>query len=325
MIKHFVVFSLFACLSVQELPADQTYQRKQDGFEVLGLRNDYWSVEVVPDLGGKLISLADQVSGREWLWSREEDRHLLEAEQFGHGNLIGADELFPNLIAEEWDDRQLPGHGELWSSKTKWDCAALQQGVIRTEVSLESMPIDYKRELSLDGREITIEITVTNTSGKALPFLWAWHPLFNIEAGDEFLISSPPAEFRVMGAPGLPDLGAGDTLSWPGEAQGVDLSTLSLGDVPKAGIKLYSDAPGDSQVTLNNTQTGAGLTLVSDTDSLPYMAIWLSRGVWGNAHHLAIEPTNLSGESLETAVPASYLGPNEQRAWRLKLVNISED
>ncbi|WPJ95856.1 hypothetical protein SH580_20785 [Coraliomargarita algicola] len=323
-----IVVCLQVCLAIGALRAEEAYSRQQDGFEVLGARNEYWAIEVVPDLGGKVISLQDQVSRREWLWSRLEDRSLMKDLRFGFGNLMGADELLPNLKPETRQGHALPDHGEVWSSSVDWDADLLENsGTLKTYLDLKVLPIRYMREISLDGAMLRMRFIVENLSDKKIPFLWAWHPIITVEEGDTMYMDTVPPKFRVVGYPGLRQVSIGDVITWPGLEAGVDLSQLSFPEIPKAGIKVYSDSPSDGRILLSNTFTGSALTVEYDLGYLPYLAIWLSRGVWGNAHHLILEPTNRSSEYLsddtEKLKSSGWLLPHERREWEIRLTNHS--
>lgn len=310
--------------------AQEPYERWQDGYRVLGLENPYWKVEAVPELGGKVVSLQDRLTRREWLWSRDAERSLHapdDARGFGAGNLIGADELLPTLAATVWQGRELPQHGELWLRPASLDAGAWTEGIIRTEVALVSLPLHYRRELSLEGRRVRMDFRLENTGDEPVPYLWAWHPLLTIVSGDRLSPAWEEDSLRVTTAPGLPQLTAGETITWPGTDAGVDLSQLDLGDVPKAGIKLFGRSTVGS-LSLVNDETGTALSVSYQAEILPFLAIWLSRGVWGAAHHLAVEPTNRPDESLSRVSPAEepagWLLPGEIRQWRLMLENRSQ-
>ncbi len=321
------LFFIACCLAVCPARAAEPCQRVQDGYSVYCLKNRYWTVEVVPGLGGKVITLRDGQSGREWLWSRQGDRRLTPPDReagFGAGNLIGWDELLPNLAADTWQGGELPPHGELWSSEVVIDRGAWAEGSIRTEIALASLPLRYSRDIYLDGDTLSFNYHLENTGDEAVPYLWALHPLFAIKDGDTLGLEPQDSKVTLQVAPGLRQLKPGDAFSWPGTDVGLDLTTFELGDVPKAGIKLFMASPEDGAVVLANAASGEALLMRYDVAALPHLAIWLARGVWGGAHHLALEPTNRPGESIEEDVATGWIEPGESREWTLALVNLSK-
>lgn len=317
------VFSLLAGL----LGGCQSASNDDAQLGVQVLENDTWSVGIAPELGGKIYSLKDKISGREWMWSRSEGRELLapkDGEGFGYGNLMGADELLPTLAGVEWNGRQLPPHGELWRSPVR--VVARTSDSLETQIDLVSLPLRYTRSVSLEGRDVTLRYQLENIGDEPVPYLWAWHPLFDLLSGDRLELD-PASSLEVMVAPGVVDVDAGDTISWPGDEVGIDLNALYFGEVPKAGMKWFMDSPVDGKLRLSNVESGATIALRYKVEALPYLAFWLSRGVWGGAHHLAIEPTNRPNEVISPLAPAEdpdgWLQPGEVREWWLILTNES--
>lgn len=329
MITFFKVGVLLVCAPLLASGADQ-YIRDQDGIEVFGLKNAYWTVEVVPRLGGKISSLLDSKSGREWMWSRTNDRSIAapDGEQaFGEACLLGWDEILPTLLESSWRGSDLPGHGELWSSELDVDEVAWSTGTIRTELDLKSLPLRYVRQISLDKNSIMFRYSLENLSDDPVPFLWALHPLFTIVSGDRIEADFEDKAMQIVNAPGLKSIKAGDQVFWPGSTQGIDLAQLNLGDVPKAGLKFFIASPRDGRITLSNDQSGDKLEIRYDTAMLPWLGFWIARGVWGGAHHFALEPTNRLGEAIAPddaeRNSTEWLQPGELREWWLVLESKS--
>lgn len=319
------------CLALGILRAEGPTTRLQDGYKVLGIENAYWSIEVVQGLGGKVISLQDQISGREWMWSREKVRSLSRPtadDAFGAGNTLGWDELFPNLRETVWNNKVLKGHGLLWRADIDIDEEAWREGRIHSVIDLEALSIRYEREITLKDSVVNVRYRIENTGDKPFPYLWALHPLFTIHPGDELLADLSAEKFRVEGAPGIPALQPGAWVVWPGKAFGINLEKLFLGHVPKAGIKFFVESPEDGRISIQNSKSGARLTLRYEKEALPYLAVWLSRGVWGNAHHIAIEPTNRPNEILSEKTPdddpSGWVLPGAVREWHLYFENHSQ-
>ena len=93
-----------------------------DAWPAVVMQNDAIRVVVVPEIGGKIISLVSHLTGREWLWKNP---HLAlrkpppDATDFGAFDAGGWDEVFPTVNPcrvpnSAWGDRMLTDHGELW-------------------------------------------------------------------------------------------------------------------------------------------------------------------------------------------------------------------
>jgi hypothetical protein len=68
-------------------------------------------MQVVPALGGKVLSLVDRTFGTEWMWTPPDGRRLFRnaiTDPFAQSTLSGADECFPTVAACEWKGRRIP-------------------------------------------------------------------------------------------------------------------------------------------------------------------------------------------------------------------------
>ena len=110
-------------------------------------------LEVVPELGAKIISLKDLRSGREWLWHPPHGRKLFRnrpGDDFFRSPLVGIDECFPTIAPCVWEGRNLPDHGELWSLPWTVDDAAWSAGILKTTAVPELSPFEFTRIIKLD-------------------------------------------------------------------------------------------------------------------------------------------------------------------------------
>jgi hypothetical protein len=67
-------------------------------------------MQVVPALGGKILSLVDRTAGTEWMWTPPDGRGLFRnaiIDPFAQSTLAGADECFPTVAACEWKGRRI--------------------------------------------------------------------------------------------------------------------------------------------------------------------------------------------------------------------------
>ena len=75
--------------------------------------NDFIKFKIIPDLGGKILSIFNKQLGKEFLWRNE--NLLLQTHQAGadyDANFYGGiDELIPNDIPENVDGTEYPDHG----------------------------------------------------------------------------------------------------------------------------------------------------------------------------------------------------------------------
>ena len=283
------------------------------GIGIVTLANPAVSVSVAPGLGGRIVSLADRVSGREWLdgWSPPSKRrlwHPADPSDFATGPGAGIDECLPTVLPCAVGRRTLPDHGELWNR-----CPQLQADAagISCRWSLDCLPLDFERRLTLRGKRVVLEYRLTNRDRRPTPFLWAWHPLFSWKPGDQ--IRFPRAVSSCVHP------GGSERVPWPHPAPGLDLSRATFPENATPAAKVFAGplARGHAEI---HSRRGESLALDWPADLFPYAGIWITRGFWKGLHHWAIEPTNAPVDRLSDITnpgPACQLEPGESRAWKL--------
>jgi galactose mutarotase-like enzyme len=287
-------------------------------FAIHTLANDTVSISIVPELGGRLVSLKHRSTGREWLdgWSPATKRRIwrpADPADYETGPGAGLDECLPTVLPCAVGSAQLGDHGELWNQIPSFDEDLAKTGVFACHWALTSLPLAFGRRISIHGGEVRFHYRIGNRADSPTPFLWAWHPLFSWKPGDQILTG----ERSCL----TPD---GDRLPWPVTQPGHDLSraTFPQNATPAAKVFLGPLTHGRAAIAANN---GATLALEWPADLFPFAGIWITRGFWKGLHHWAIEPTNAPVDRLsDIREPSrtSLLAPNEIREWTLT-VNLS--
>jgi galactose mutarotase-like enzyme len=307
----------------------QRIYRWENGFEVVGLANDAVAVEIVPKLGGRILSLRDQRSGREWM-DRQLDKPLFKneyGEDFASGTFAGADECIPTITPLTWKGRSLPDHGEIWTLSWSFDENLFREGRIKTLVDLPVSPLTFSRTITLSGENVLLDYEVTNRGEEEESFLWAHHPLYAIQPGDALQLALAVRDVFVTGAEGSVATLAGTRCTWPEPKQGIHLDELDLGG--EGYLKFFAGPLLRGEAAIVNGMTGDGLEVRWDASLNPWLGIWLTRGAYMGFHHLAIEPTNVCGDALDTVLQDASakktgkmplpLPPGASRSWRLDL------
>jgi galactose mutarotase-like enzyme len=264
--------------------------RREQGFEVYVLGNHEVEVAVVPQLGAKIISLKNLRTGREWMWHPPgglELFHNRPGDNFSRSPLVGLDECLPTIEPCVWRGRTLPDHGEIWSAEWSVDEEAWQKGALKTSVRLEISPFDFERTLELDENCVRISYQLSNRSTAPEYFLWAMHPLLNLQAGDRLVL---PASTRGL-------------LNGEGWVDAVDSA------VPKGNCsKLLAGPLTEGFGGIHNSKTGERFDCEWNTAENNGLGLWLTRGGWHGHHHFAIEPTNAGADALTEAVSREWCG-----------------
>jgi len=308
-----------------------------DGFEAIRAQTGVIELCLIPELGGKISSLRDARTGREWLW-----RHpRYPYKKVPHGSSYvaeadtgGWDECFPSVAqceypSEPWQGAAIQDHGELWSQTAEVEIAEeLNKLKLLTRWQGVALPCIFTRIISLssDSASLHVDYEVTSRSDQPVHYVWCIHPLLAIEPGMELRLP-PSARFNVAGSipPGLAPTQTG--LIYPFAASGLTLPTLPDPSAARA-IKLWSDPlPADSgwaSLMANNGQ----LQMRWDASLLTQVAVWMNFGAWsadgGSPYfNLGLEPCIGAQDSLNDAVNLynlfAVLPPHGSKQWWLEI------
>lgn len=295
------------------------------GRETWLLSDDRLRVEVLPAHGGKILSLVDAQTGRDWLWKNPYldlvPPDITASYVMAHDS-GGFDECFPAVSegpypASPWQDRRIPDHGELWA--VAWDAERTQDGLLMV-ARTQRFPVRFERRLMLREGTLRLEYRVSNPTSDPFPFIWSAHPLLALEEGMRIeLPDGHPLE--VYGSDKLGDRHT--RLTWP-HAAGLDLSRVSRGGW---SAKLAGPAPERGWVGL--THRDRMLRVGYDPAQVPDLGLWLNMGGWcplpgRDAYfNLGLEPCIGWGDDLSYAITRGLshgvLPPREERRWFLEL------
>jgi hypothetical protein len=310
-----------------------------DGFDAIYADTGALALTLLPDLGGKIASLRDMRSGREWLWRnpRLAYARLPHGSSYVlHADTGGWDECFPTVAECEypsppWAGAAIQDHGELWSQAAALDVEEDAGGVaLRTRWRGVALPYTFERTLRLaaGSARLRAEYAVSNEADAAIQFIWSAHPLLAIEPGMRLLVP-PAARFNCYFSIPTGLLAERSGIAFPlavrAGAREIDLASLPDAS---AGIslKLWSDRLDEGWATLRASD--GGLHMRWDTALLPQLAFWMNLG--GGAadggepyFNLGLEPCIGAQDSLAEAVQGANLfetlPPRGSRAWWMEV------
>jgi hypothetical protein len=293
-----------------------------DSFQAVTLTNDAMRVVVIPELGGKIVSLQSRSSGREWLWRNPHlplRRPPANASNFGPFDAGGWDEIFPTVDPchvpdSAWGDRALTDHGELWYRPWRTVEAKAMPGEaasLALAVDDPEMPFRFERTLSLPAGScpLTASYKLTNRSERPLPYIWAAHPLLAIEPGD--LIRLPNGtQMTSTGKVGFEFASDATSFAWPtarlASGQILDLSRIPERDA-RFALKLFADNVSPGGIEIVDSGGRDSVRLFSAGDLVPHIGLWLNYGAWSGAStepyfNIGVEPTTSPHDDLSVAV-----------------------
>jgi hypothetical protein len=310
-----------------------------DGFDAVEVNTGLAALTLIPELGGKINSLRDLRSGREWLW-----RHPRMAyRRVSHGSSYvaeadtgGWDECFPTVapcdyLTPPWAGSALPDHGELWS---QWAVLGVVENAesirLRTRWRGIALPYTFERTITLTAgaARLRFEYAVTSDADAPVQFIWSAHPLLAIEPGMQLRMPSSARFNRWVAIP--PDLLAQERgLSYPLTVR-AGRHTIELTSLPDAAagiaLKLWSD-PLDEGWCALRAWDGV-FHMRWDVAQLPQVAFWMNLGAWagdGGAPYfnLGLEPCIGAQDSLSEAVARwnlfATLPPRGSQQWWLEV------
>lgn len=284
------------------------------------LKNTVIRVSIDPACGGKITSLRDLRSDREWLWKNP----YLRTTKASYGcsyvaelDSGGWDEIFPSVSPCQLLAFTIPDHGDLVS--LSWQLIDSGPQHLEMAVSARFAPCRFTRRLELDGEMLHVSYRLENLGAEAIPWMWCVHPLIAIEPG--MRIELPPGTpMRTTGGVGIEP---GLSMGWP---QAPGLPSLDVIPPISAGyaVKMFTTTNEIEKVRIiaNDGQ----LQLCWDRNEIPFLGLWLNYGAWSGCgsppyFNLGLEPSTAPFDSLAEALQekaARILEPGEVCGWSLR-------
>jgi hypothetical protein len=271
------------------------------GWEVLRLTSDTLVADLVPALGGTVISLRRRTDDLELLWQTPwglRHRGSLDltgsAEQVMYASYAGGwQSIFPN------GGDSASAHGAEWGydgeARVTWlDWETSPAGVTLSGRLVRS-PFTVTRDVALREDQITITDTVENVGSEHLDVMWGQQVAFGdaLLGPDTVVVSGSTTvrpDTRVSSASSYDDL-----LPWPrayGERGLVNLRGVVEGDTRLAYLSDFTDAT----ITVRRPSKGLAVQLRWEEFSWPYVWYALETGArtgfpwYGKGRYLAFTP-----------------------------------
>ena len=319
-----------------------------DALATITLANEAMELVVAPALGGKILSLRSQATGREWLWKNPYLPLRTPppgSVNFGDYDAGGWDEIFPSVdpcdaTDSPWGLSGIGDHGVLWSRcwKKLESAAPRSRGnAITLVVDEPELPFRFKRTLTVaPGRgPLLVDYALENHSDAPLPYIWAAHPLIAVAPG---MTIGLPRGVRTTAATtmGFELANRATQFEWP-LAEAADGQMIDFSRVPGRGAgiaaKLFTDRLTQGLLQLISERGDEALRISFDANDVPYMGLWLNYGAWSGANttpyfNCGVEPTTSPCDRLNMAIrrnQASPLPAGATRRWKLAVALASID
>jgi galactose mutarotase-like enzyme len=310
-----------------------------EGITQLNLEHDTYSVSVIPQLGGKIASLKNKKTKREFIArSRVDYRLRTYGDAYESYECDGIDECFPTVErsaypAEPWLGAHVPDHGEVWTQPWEYE---VKQNKLSMSTRGVRFPYIFERSLTFEtlARQnspyIRLSYKVINESAYDFPFLYAFHPVFKGETRTRILL---PQGTNVVTYSSTDDRLGSPMMEhdWPNVTdvsldKTYDRSTLRSSRTREAD-KLFTTPMEQGRCALlypNKDFIG----FLFPAKRLPYLGIWVNEGGWNNMHHIALEPSTSQVDRLDTAEGLKKCGvvpAHGELEWDISIVSGKGD
>jgi len=295
-------------------------------FDSIRVENQWIGITVIPSLGGKISSIQNLKTGREWMWTSPYLNYkspIYGKSYIQEYDTGGFDECFPTVDAcfhpsHPWDGVYIPDHGEVFSQPWETECCEInekQEVLITLSVSGVRFPYKFKRSIVLYPNEklLSLSYSIKNHCDFNLPFIWSSHPIMNIEPGMKILFPTQTEAkigFAVDDYPGR----SGDSFVWP-EFKNPGSPPVNLGLIPDPtsknfkplGVKIFTKNLREGWTKLITKDGKEAFSFSFSLNEIRNVALWLNFKKWSGScsppyFNIAYEPTIGACDALDIAV-----------------------
>ncbi|MBR2930803.1 MAG: hypothetical protein IKC32_06195 [Clostridia bacterium] len=249
----------------------------------------------IDSMGAELISLAS--AAEEYIWQGEIWNSHAPVLFPACGRIVG------NTYTYQGKSYNMGKHGFAHTSDFAAETVEDDRLVLAIETTPESyasFPFEFKleAEFALEGDTLRVSFTVYNKDGAAMPFMFGWHPAFNL-LGDE-PVETYKLHFGETNC--LTHHLLTDTKFVSGAIEAYPIEggeyTISEEEIYSQDTLIFSDTLG--KVKLYNPACERSLE-ISWSDNLPYLALW--KWPLSSARYICIEPwSGLPGDGVSAEV-----------------------
>lgn len=265
------------------------------------IKGEKLTLVALPEDGGKVASITDTKTGREFLCQTvgEKYKRLAYDGEYIESECSSWDDMFPTIDPFTPDKGrykgvEYPDHGEI--CRLVPDTTEKDGKVIFTFRS-KLFDVDYVKTISVaDDGNIDVHYSIKNNADEPFPYLWAGHCML---AGDDTA--------RV-----ITSYSADDKMEMAFGPEGKCLCELPvdrlMGYKPKTGYayKYYYTEPmkkGEFGISYGN---GQKLMFTTDEKIIKYIGVWINNGEFKDKYNIALECCTAPFDAPDKAVKKGY-------------------
>jgi hypothetical protein len=158
-----------------------------DQIHIVRMENSSLRVDIVPGIGGRVVSLFNKTMEREFLWVSQGVALCPSQPGDAYDPVFygGIDEVIPGDFPEQIGGLDCPDHGELWTLPLDY---RIEQDALVLLGVLPRWGLAYQKRITLGGAErspwIDVDYRIENRTNERRVFLWKLHAAIKIQAGD---------------------------------------------------------------------------------------------------------------------------------------------
>ncbi|AJA46655.1 hypothetical protein CPAST_c05550 [Clostridium pasteurianum DSM 525 = ATCC 6013] len=304
------------------------YKSNFKNMNSITLENDLLKVIIIPDLGGKLVSIYNKSSNFELLFQNKEDSYKKPElnSDFGSFDASGFDDAFPTIdiskINYQGQEILYPDHGEIWSSPFDY---RFIDDYLELTFSSRILPYNYKKVIHLEEDTVKIKYTIANKGTSPFPCIWAMHCLVN--CSEDMEIYFPKDTTEIINVHDSTVLGKKNSIhSYPvtKDINGKDYNLNRVGskDLNKTEKYYINGIVNEGECSIYYPENSSLFMINFDKNKLPYVGFWVTEGGFRGDYNCALEPTNSFYDDIDTAFNNNklyYLTPKEPLQFEISL------
>ncbi len=274
---------------------------KYKGVNAYELKTKNLTAIVIPSQGGKIASVKDNESQKEYLLQNPSKEFLRTGlnDNFVDGECCGFDDMFPTIdpVTVTGGDKKeysYPDHGEV--CRVPFLCS-LTEKTITLRYFSDYLGYEYIKTLSenSDGK-LEIFYQIKNLSGIDLDVLWAGHCIVKQEKGGNVIVPFKDGEQVDVMFDTSNTLKSGDRIPYKSE-----YLFSEWNDDEGYCKKFYFPKKAVDGYVCYRYPDGKIFCMEFDKEQLPYVGIWQNNGGLNNEYCVGLEPCSVGYDTVKNA------------------------
>lgn len=295
---------------------------KEEAWEV---KNDVLRCVILPNHGGKVVSICRRENGFELLFQNPCDKfkkaHL--GSPFEEFEACGFDDAFPSIdsgyVVVGSKIIEYPDHGEIWSAR--FDCN-MQGESLYLKYRSNFLGYFYEKWFTLKDDRLTCSYRITNQGSEPFPYIWACHCL--VTYMPDMRLIYPDGTKAIEVAADSKFLGAATTIHpFPEVINGAyDFTRVPKPDPDRMEKYYVSETVEKGNCGYRYPSAQMAAELEYDAKKLPHLGFWITTGGYRGDQNCAFEPAVGYYDSIETAMKNNslkWLNPGETISFDLNI------